>query len=145
VWSFGPVPERDLDAASRVERDPPVFDRLPQHHGQHHDDVGGRTWGQLGLQVDDEGLDVLAPDRGQREVTEAGQDVQAQVAAVGRPGGGPGLMGLLPDRHPFTQRDLSFSRVEERLLGQFDVDLFGADLRGRLGRVCGVGDDGAVR
>jgi len=85
----GRVPEGDLDAAGRVERDAAIFDRLPQHHGQHHDDVGGRAWGQLGLQVDDEGLDVLAADRGQREVTEAGQDVLAQVAAVCRPGAGP--------------------------------------------------------
>jgi hypothetical protein len=47
VGSFDPVSEGDLDAAGRVERDPPVFDRFPQHHGQHHDDVGGRTWRQF--------------------------------------------------------------------------------------------------
>jgi len=59
------------------------------------------------------------------EVAEAGQDVQPQMAAVCRPGGGTGLMSLLPDVHPFSQGDAPVAGVEEGVPADLDVDLLG--------------------
>jgi hypothetical protein len=63
--------------------DPAVLDRLVEHERQDHQDVGGRARGQPGSQLGEKRFDVVAADAGQGQPSEAGQDVQAQVAAVG--------------------------------------------------------------
>src|SRR5205814_340450 len=75
---------------------------------------------------------------------EAGQDVVAQVAAVGGPLGGAGEVAGLPDRHPLGQADAAERRVEVGVEGLFDVDLLAAQLGGGAGRVARVGADAAV-
>jgi hypothetical protein len=76
VWAFGPYAGVDAYVAAWVVRDAPVLDGLAEHKGQYGDHVGGRPRGELGLQLEDEGFDVLAADCGQGQVAEAGQDVQ---------------------------------------------------------------------
>jgi hypothetical protein len=88
---------------------------------------------------------VLTADPVEGEVAESGQDVESEVAVVGGPGGGSGLVGLLPDVDPFGERDLSVAGVEECFSGEFDVDLLRADLGGGFVGVGGVGDDAAAR
>ena len=89
-------------------------------------------------------FDGVPVDAGQRDGAEAGQDVVAQVAAVGGPSGGAGDVAVFPERDPVGQGDASGGGVEVGVGGLVDVDLFAADLGGGAGGVGGVGADGAV-
>jgi hypothetical protein len=77
-------------------------------------------------------------------VAEVGQDVGAQVAAVGGPLGGAGLVSGFPDGDPLGEADPAGSRVEVGVVGLVEVDLLAAQLGGAVGGVAGVGADGAV-
>ena len=96
------------------------------------------------MQVFGEEFDGVPVDAGQGELSEAGQDVVAEVAGAGGPAGGSGEVGFLPELRPVGEGDPSGERVEVGVGGLVDVDLFAADEGGGLGGVGGVGADGAV-
>ncbi|WP_240942250.1 hypothetical protein [Planosporangium thailandense] len=96
------------------------------------------------FEVFDEDLDRLAGDLVERGVAEAGQDVVAQMAAVGRPLGRAGDVAGFPDGDPFGEGDPAEGGVEVGVEGLFDLDLLAAQFGGGLGGVPGVGADGAV-
>jgi hypothetical protein len=70
---------------------------------------------------------------------EGGQDVDAEVAAVGGPLRWTGKVAGCPDRHPLFAGDPASGRVEVGVECLFDVDLLAADLGGGSGGVRGVG------
>jgi hypothetical protein len=118
-----------FDAVAGVDGDAPVGDGFAHEQPEQCHDVGGAGVGQPGLELFDEHFHRLAGDLVERDVAEAGQDVVAQVAVVGRPPGVAGDVAGFPDRHPRGQGDPAAGGVDVGVQGLFDVDLLAADLR----------------
>ncbi|MEO3931072.1 hypothetical protein ABGB07_45615 [Micromonosporaceae bacterium B7E4] len=92
----------------------------------------------------DEDFDGLAGDLCEGCVAEAGEDVVAQVAAVGGPFRVAGDVAGFPDGDPFGESDAAEGGVEVGVEGLVEVDLLTPDVRGSVGGVGGAGGDGAV-
>src|SRR2546430_8657510 len=107
-----------------VVRDASVGDGLAHEQPEQGHYAGYAAVGEMVFEVFDEHLDGLPVDLHQLGVAEAGQDVGAQVAAVGGPFGRAGEVAGFPDGHPFGQGDPPGGGVEVGVQGLVHLDLF---------------------